>query len=279
MKFIYVHHDVERTILSTYKELQGLFNKSIDRKYFHIIPGGSNFWNLYHLNNEEHKEMDNYLASCSKKRNLFDYKATFYSEIAPILRDCYGMTNPSHHGFCDSAIAAYFEYMYGNDTNNKIGKCGSENATKFHDVCFNRYNTYRGWNEYAAYMFYMFYQHLFEYMNNSINGTSPLKMILIGGHDVTLDPFMNFLDGLHIINRTHYPHYACNIVIELRKYNNDFYLEFYYNDILKYNDTLQAFKKILDNSKYSNLYNYCGLPPWKMPLNETNININETTIN
>ena len=37
----------------------------------------------------------------------------------------------------------------------------------------------------------------------------------------------------------------------------------YYNDILKYNNTLQIFKNKLNTSKYSNLYNYCGIPPWK----------------
>ena len=36
------------------------------------------------------------------------------------------------------------------------------------------------------------------------------------------------------------------------------YLEIYYNDILKYNKTLKAFENILNNSKYSNLYNFCG---------------------
>ena len=85
-------------------------------------------------------------------------------------------------------------------------------------------------------------------------------MFMIGGHEITVDKFMDFLDGLKIINRTHYPHYACNIVIELRKYNNEYYTEFYYNDILKYNKTLKYLMDTLDNSKYSNLYNYCGYP-------------------
>ena len=92
---------------------------------------------------------------------------------------------------------------------------------------------------------------------------------------------MNFLDGMKIIPRTHFPHYACNIVIELRKYNNILYIEFYYNDILRYNDTLYTFQNILNNSKYNNLYNYCGVPPWKkISKNETkedeNINTEES---
>ena len=38
---------------------------------------------------------------------------------------------------------------------------------------------------------------------------------------------------------------------------NIFYIEIYYNDFLKYNQTLEKFKDILDRSKYSNINNYC----------------------
>ena len=261
---------VERTVISTEKQLEGLFNKTINRAYFHIIKGGSNFYNLFHLNKEEQKEMDNYLTYCKTKRSLnIDYKEIFKTEIVPILQNCYGInkTYRLSGDFCDSVFTAYFEYSYGNDINNKIGKCGKENAKKMYDICFDWFNTFRSWDEYAAYMFYMLYQHIFDFMNKAINNSSELKMVMIGGHDITVDKFMDFLDGLNIIKRTHFPHYACNIVIELRKYSNDFYLEFYYNDILKYNETLQQFKSILNNTKYSNLYNYCGLPPWKLSMN------------
>ena len=74
------------------------------------------------------------------------------------------------------------------------------------------FDTFRGWDEAGAYMFYMLYQNILRYMVNAIEGTSDLKMVMIGGHDITVDKFMNFLDGLKIIPRTHYPHYACNIV-------------------------------------------------------------------
>ena len=97
-------------------------------------------------------------------------------------------------------------------------------------------------------------------MNNYIKGKSKIRIMMIGGHDVIVSPFMDFLNGFNIIPRTHFPHFACNIVIELRKYGQDFYLEFYYNDVLKYKNNLEKFKSILDNSKYSNLYNYFGIP-------------------
>jgi hypothetical protein len=117
-------------------------------------------------------------------------------------------------------------------------------------------------------------------MFNYINGRSKIRMMMIGGHDATVAPLMDFLSGLNIIPRTHYPHYACNVVMELRKYGQHFYLEFYYNDILKYNNTLEIFKSILNNSKYSNLYNYCGVPSYLNNTinNETNQTINNQTL-
>ena len=272
--------NVERTIVSTEKELEGFFNKPIKRTNFHIIKN-PNFMNLFNLDDKEHEEMEKYQNYC-KKRNLeFNYKKIFYTEIFPILEKCYGTENTTHlYSFCDSVYTAYFQYTYGNDTTNKIGKC-KENVQKIYDFCYNWFNSMRGWSEYGAYLFYKFYQHIFDYMNNAINKSSLIKMVMIGGHDVTLDKFMDFLDGMKIIPRTHFPHYACNIVIELRKYNNILYLEFYYNDILRYNDTLYTFQNILNNSKYNNLYNYCGVPPWKkISKNETkedeNINTEES---
>jgi len=64
-------------------------------------------------------------------------------------------------------------------------------------------------------------------MDNYINGRIKIRMMMIEGHDVTDAPLIDFLSGLNIIPRTHYPHYACNVVMELRKYGQDFYLEFY----------------------------------------------------
>ena len=254
--------DVERTVISTMKELEGLFGKSIGKNFFKIVNNGLSYWNLYTLNNTARQELEKYFGFCDKKkRRLPDI-----SEIFPILQQCYGTQKPPNtDSFCDSVFTAYFEYAYSNKTDNLIGKCGRENADKMYDFCVKSFDAKRGWNEKAAYMFYTMYQTIFNYMFEAIEGKSPLKMVMIGGHDCTVDQFMNFLNGMKIIPRTHYPHYACNIVIELRKYNEEFYLEFYYNDILKYNETLQTFMDILDSSKYSNMYNFCGYPPWIMP--------------
>ena len=45
---------------------------------------------------------------------------------------------------------------------------------------------------------------------------------------------------------------------------------------MKYNNTLEKFKSILDNTKYSNLYNYCGVPSY---LNNSNNSISQTINN
>ena len=270
--------DVDRVVISAQKQLEGLFNKKIDDKNFEKVSIGLSYWNLYHLDKKEKEEMDRYEKYCNKKRRLeIDYKKLFKSEIAPILKSCYGTRfTLSIHAFCDSTFSAYFEYKYGKDKENKIGKCGEDNAKKFYDFCVDWYNSFKDWNEYGAYMFFMLFRHIFIDMNNSINGNGPLKMMMIGGHETTIDKFMDFLDGLYIIPRTEYPHFAFNIVIELRKYLKGFYIEIYYNDILKYNNTFLSFQNILNNSQYSNLYNYCGIPPWekkkdkKEPINNDN---------
>ena len=271
--------DIGRTIVSTEKELEGFFNKTIDRSNIVIARGGGYFMNLFHLDPKEQAEMNKYVASCPKRKLGKNYRHIYYREIFPSIKKCHLMENISDsgmHRFCDSMISHYFEYSYGNETYNIISRCSKENIQKFYNFCVEYYDTFRGWNELGAYMFYMLFQHIFQYIDNYINGRSKIRMMMIGGHDVTVAPFMNFLSGLNIIPRTHFPHYACNVVMELRKYGQDFYLEFYYNDILKYNNTLEIFKSILDKSKYSNLYNYCGIPSY---LNISLNNITNQTIN
>ena len=272
-------NNIGRTIISTEKELEGFFNKTIDRKYIYIAKGGGYFMNLFHLDPNEQAEMNRYVASCPKRKLDKNYKDIFNNEIFPNIKKCHLMeniTNSGLHRFCDSMISHYFEYSYGNETYNIISRCSKDNIQKFYDFCVEYYDSFRGWDELGGYMFYMLFQHIFQYMDDYINGRSKIKMMMIGGHDVTVAPLMNFLSGLNIIPRTHFPHYACNVVIELRKYGQDFYLEFYYNDILKYNNTLEIFKNTLDNTKYSNLYNYCGIPSY---LNNTINNATNQTSN
>ena len=267
-----------RTIVSTEKELEGFFNKTIDRSNI-VIGRGGYFMSLLGLDLKEQEEINKYIASCSKRKLAKNYIEIYYREIIPNIKKCHQMENITDSGihiFCDSMISHYFEYTYGNETYNIISRCSKENIQKFYDFCVEFYDSFKGWNEFNAYILYMLFQHIFQYMDNYINGRSKIKMMMVGGHDTTVAPLMDFLNGLNIVPRTHYPHFACNLVIELRKYGQDFYLEFYYNDILKYNNTLEKFKNILNNTKYNNLYNYCGIPSY---LNNTNNATNQTINN
>ena len=90
MKFdnnqIYIRtSNIERTIISTQKQLEGFFNKIIDRKYLHIIQEGFNYFNLFHLNDKDHELMDKYIKYCSKRQLEEDYKTIFKTDIFPIL--------------------------------------------------------------------------------------------------------------------------------------------------------------------------------------------------
>jgi hypothetical protein len=278
-EFYIYSSNVKRTIVSTEKELEGFFNKTIARSNIVIPSAGGYFLNIINLDLKEQTEINKYLASCLKRKLAKNYRDIYYREIFPNIKKCHLMEKTTDSGinkFCDSMISHYFEYTYGNETYNIISRCSKENIQKFYDFCVEYCDSFRGWSEPGAYIFYMLFQHIFQYMDNYINGRSKIKMMMIGGHDVTVGPLMDFLSGLKIIPRTHFPHYSYNIVIELRKYDQDFYLEFYYNDVLKYNNTLAKFKSILDNTKYSNLYNYCGIPSY---LNNTNNATNQTINN
>ena len=280
-EFYIYSSNVGRTIVSTEKELEGFFNKTIDRSNIVFARGGGYylyFMTILNLDPKKQAEINKYLASCSKRKLAKNFKGIYYREIFPNIKKCHLMENITDSGmnlFCDSMISHYFEYTYGNETYNIISRCNKESIQKFYNFCVEYFDSFRRWNELRAYIFFMLFQHIFQYMDNYIKGRSKIRMMIIGGHDVTLGPLMDFLSRLKIIPRTHYPHFACNIVIELRKYGQDFYLEFYYNDVLKYNNTLEKFKSILDNAKYSNLYNYCGIPSY---LNNTN-NVSNQTIN
>ena len=79
----------------------------------------------------------------------------------------------------------------------------------------------------------MVLQHVFQYMDNYINGRSKIRMIMIWGNDIASAPWIDFLSGLNIIPKALFSHFAFKVVIELRKYGQDLY----YNDVLKYNNT------------------------------------------
>jgi hypothetical protein len=77
--------------------------------------------------------------------------------------------------------------------------------------------------------------------NNTKSDYKAPKFVMYSGHDTTLSSLQNyFLQSLDI--EIEYTPFASNMFLELRKYNDEFYVEYYYNEKLKFNDTYTNFK-------------------------------------
>ena len=256
---------VKRVVISTEMQLQGMLKSKDYNKIIHTIKLKPNLFVLYNINIKDNTDIFTYhKTSCENLRKLTNeednnkYIIEFEANILPIFEKCYGQfESRSIMSFCDDVFSSYNEFMFESKKTNNIGKCNINIINKINNFCINYYDSIRGWSEINAYHFYTFFNALFKYMKDAIDGNGKTKMILIGGHDSSVSLLMDFFDGMNIINRTQFPHYAFNIIIELREYNNLFYLEIYYNDILKYNQTLDKFKNILEKSKYNDMNNYC----------------------
>jgi hypothetical protein len=84
------------------------------------------------------------------------------------------------------------------------------------------------------------------------------KFVMYSSHDTTLASMGRFI--LSAFNITiPYPYYASSQVFELRKYNNEFYVEFYFDDILGFNISFNEFKsKVLKVSwNDRSIIDYC----------------------
>ena len=202
--------DIGRTLISTQKQVEGLFNTTKNNGNIKIVSIIKNVMNLYIFNKSEVQKVYNSMAYCNRLRKLsaktnknkkeVDIKNHFRNIIVPEFKRCYNHTNFGQKGdFCESIISAYFDYQYNNQTKNSIGKCGNKTAKLFYDYCVKLYDSYRGWNEKEAYIFVIFFKSIYNYMKGAIDGKSKLKMIMLGGHDSTVFPLMNFLHGLKII--------------------------------------------------------------------------------
>ena len=117
--------NIERALVSTEKELEGFFNQTIDRSNFFIVKGGVYFMNLFHLDRKDHQDINKYLKNCLKRNLGKNYVNIYQNEIFPNLKNCHLKENIPDTGiknFCDSIISHYFEYTYGNQTNDIIGR-------------------------------------------------------------------------------------------------------------------------------------------------------------
>ena len=76
--------------------------------------------------------------------------------------------------------------------------------------------------------------------NKKADYTAP-KFVMYSGHDTTLASIQNyFSQSLNV--ESEYTPFASNMFLELRKYGDEFYVEYYFNDKLKFNDSYSNFK-------------------------------------
>ena len=95
-EFYIYSSSIERTIASAEKELEGFFNKTIDRSNIVIARGGGYylyFMTILNLDPIKQEEIDKYLASCSKRKLAKNFNDIYYREIFPNIKKCHLMEN------------------------------------------------------------------------------------------------------------------------------------------------------------------------------------------
>ena len=100
-EFYIYSSNIRRTIVSTEKELEGFFNKAIDRSNIVIQIGGGYylyFMKILDLDPIEEAEINKYIASCSKRKLAKNFKNIYYSEIFPNIKKCHLMENITDSG-------------------------------------------------------------------------------------------------------------------------------------------------------------------------------------
>ena len=213
---------------------------------------------------ENNSEIDIFIYEFNKK----------YGDVLKLEFNINYLTNRKElKGFCDAFISNYF------DDNNKyilekLLKKGL-NITHLLYECYYYHGYYlfeidgNGYainNSIVSMSIPM--RHIIDIMNHRktknnsyINYEYP-KFILVSTHDTSLAMIQLFLKNA-FKNRTDleldYPYLGSNIIIELRKHSNNFFVEVYLNDYLKLNVTLEEFgKKIIGISfDEKTVINYC----------------------
>ena len=94
--------------------------------------------------------------------------------------------------------------------------------------------------------------------NNYESEYSKPKFVLFSGHDSTLFEMQYFLNEIFDIG-LQYNDFSSTQLFEVRKYNNIFYVEIYYNDKLKLNITYNEFKHEVEKNIIDDkiIYNLC----------------------
>ena len=204
------------------------------------------------------------IKTFSKLNNIKETINTKYSEvlskefdIGTYTKDFSGM-----NFFCDIFICNYFD-----DGDNKQRLLDLEkryktfNSTdiveKCYDFFYEKFFTVEGAefaNKSTIFLMSKLMKRMLNFMEsriklnnqNYLSYESP-KFVLYSGHDDTLTQMQLFLHKFFNINLEWIP-FASNQIYEIRKYQNEFYIEVYYNEKLKMNITFNKFSEIINNS-------------------------------
>ena len=172
-------------------------------------------------------------------------------------------------GFCDAYISDYFD-----ENNKKLLELFTSEGFNITDLLYECYY-YHGYylfeidgNGYAKNNSILSMSTLMREIinimnerklkNNKYTSNKLPKYFLISSHDTSLvmiQLFFKYAFGTQL----DYPYLASNFVIELRKYNDIFFVEAYLNDFLKLNTSLEEFEEKILNISYDEKYviNYC----------------------
>ena len=172
--------------------------------------------------------------------------------------------------FCDVYTSIYFSKSRIHILD-KISKYG-KNITKIKDVCLDYlymvfiYGKYGGYaSKNAIVVISPIIKRILNWMelrmeksNNFESEYSKPKFVLYSGHDSTLFEMQFFLNEIFDIG-LQYNDFASTQLFEVRKYNNLFYVEIYYNDKLKLNITYDEFKHEVEKNIIDDkfIYNLC----------------------
>ena len=172
--------------------------------------------------------------------------------------------------FCDVYLSVYYDQNH-NHILDKIAKHG-KNITKIAEICkdylFNHFIYIRN-NGYAKDNAIIsqtpILKKILDYMevradqnNNFASEYTEPKFVLYSGDDSTLFEIQKILKECFNIE-FEYTDFSATQLIELRKYNDIYYIEVYYNDRLKMNITYEEFKNRISNilMKERDIYKIC----------------------
>ena len=178
-------------------------------------------------------------------------------------------TEKGFYKFCDVFLSNYYEK--NEKVLNKFIKNGKniKEIKNICDICLYNHFVYVRNGGYAANNAIISqsptFKKIIDWMevrsdqnNNFAVDYSEPKLVLYSGHDSTLFELQSILNKSFNIE-TEYTYFGSTQIYEVRKYQDVYYVEIYYNDRLKMNITFEEFKGRIRNHLISDkeIYNIC----------------------